>query len=64
MGTDGVNLHELSKIYNLSEHEQEICASKKRGLAIFFVGSRRFIVNLDQNIHQYEMDMQGKAGGR
>ena len=64
MGTDGVNLQELSKIYNLSEHEQEICASKKRGQAIFFVGSRRFIVNFDGNISKYERDLQGTAGGK
>ena len=62
MGTDGVNLLELSKIYNLSEHEEEICANKRRGVYIFFVGSRRFIVI--HEISEYERDLMGKGGGK
>ena len=64
MGTDGVNLLELSKIYNLSDNEQEKLAHKKRGVAIFFVGSRRFVVNFDGEISAYEMNLMGKGGGK
>lgn len=62
MGTDGVNLAELSKIYNLSEFEEERIANKKRGVSIFFVGSRRFIVS--HEISEYELALMGKGGGK
>ena len=62
MGADGMNLIELSKIYNLSEHEEEICANKRRGVSIFYVGSRRFIVI--HEISAYELDLMGKGGGK
>ena len=62
MGTDGVNLAELSKIYNLSEFEEERIANKKRGVSILFVGSRRFIVS--HEISDYELNLMGKGGGK
>ncbi|MCL1934969.1 MAG: hypothetical protein FWF57_01105 [Defluviitaleaceae bacterium] len=62
MGTDGINLQETTKIYNLSLSEQEKLEEKQRGLSIFFVGSKRFIINHD--ISSDDLALMGKGGGR
>jgi len=62
MGMDGKNLDDLSGLYSLSEQEMEILANKKRGVSIFFVGSRRFVIN--HEISQYDLDLMGKGGGK
>jgi hypothetical protein len=62
MGTDGPNLHETSKIYGLSSFEEEKLAAKQRGTSLFFVGSRRFIIQ--HEISEYELSLMGKAGGK
>ena len=62
MGTDGVNLAEASKIYNLTLSEEELLASKQRGVSLFIAGSRRFKV--EHEISEYELALMGRGGGR
>lgn len=62
MGTDGRNLQETAELYNLTEVEQDVLFSKKRGRAIFMVGSKRLLVNFD--IPAYKFAYMGKGGGR
>ena len=62
MGTDGPNLKETTKLYDLTEAEQELLLSRKRGHALFMVGAKRLHINFI--IPQYKLDYMGTAGGR
>ena len=44
MGTDGRNLHETKQLYNLTDAEEELLASKKRGNALVMIGLKRLHV--------------------
>jgi len=63
-GTDGQNLKETTALFNLTEAEQEFLSKKKRGDALFIVGSSRMKVHFDGAIPQYKLDCLGKAAGR
>lgn len=62
MGTDGRNLHETKELYNLTDAEEELLASKKRGNALVMIGSKRLHVVFE--IPEYKFEYMGKAGGR
>jgi len=62
MGTDGVNLRETAKIYNLTDAEQEKLHSKLRGWSVFIAGSRRLTVY--HKISDKNLAIMGKGGGR
>ena len=62
MGTDGPNLKETAKLYDLTEAEQELLLARKRGHALFMVGAKRLHINFE--IPDYKMFYMGKAGGR
>lgn len=62
MGTDGRNLHETKELYNLTDAEEELLASKKRGNALVMIGSKRLHVVFE--IPEYKFQYMGKAGGR
>ena len=49
-------------LYNLTDAEQELLESKRRGHALFLVGSKRLHVNFE--IPAYKFAYMGKAGGR
>lgn len=62
MGTDGPNLKETAKLYDLTEAEQELLLARKRGHALFMVGAKRLHIQFE--IPEYKHKMMGKAGGR
>lgn len=62
MGTDGTNLKETKELYNLTDAEEELLASKQRGQALLMVGSKRLRANFE--IPDYKFEYMGKAGGR
>lgn len=62
LGCDGKQLEETKKLFNLTEKEEAILASKNRGQGIFFAGSVR--LNLKIDVRPKILDMFGKAGGR
>ena len=62
MGTDGVNLKETAKIYNLTDAEQEKLHSKQRGCGVFMAGSRRLTVYF--KISESNLAIMGKGGGK
>ena len=62
MGCDGKNLQETTDLYNLTDAEQELLESKRRGHALFIIGSKRLHVNFE--IPAYKFSYMGKAGGR
>lgn len=62
MGTDGKNLAETKELYHLTDAEVELLESKKRGHALFVIGSKRLHVNFE--IPAYKLAYMGKAGGR
>lgn len=62
MGTDGKNLQETKELYNLTEAEEELIASKQRGKALMLIGSKRMSVNFE--IPEYKFAYMGTAGGR
>ena len=62
MGTDGRNLQETKELYNLTDAEEELLASKKRGNALLMIGSKRLHVVFE--IPEYKFEYMGKAGGR
>lgn len=62
MGTDGVNLEETTELFKLSEGQSEFLYKKKRGLALFIIGSNRIFVRFD--IFPIEFEYFGKGGGR
>ncbi len=59
MGTDGKNLQETRDLYNLTEAEEELLMAKKRGHALFIVGSKR--LHLHFEIPAYKFEYMGKA---
>lgn len=61
MGTDGKNLQEMNNLYNLTEAEQELLLSKKRGHALFVAGSRRMHAIFD--LADYRLEYMGRGGG-
>ena len=62
MGTDGKNLQETVDLFNLTEGEQTILASKSRGVGILFAGSVRLDMRLE--VSNEMLEMFGKGGGR
>ncbi len=62
LGTDGKNLLELKKLYNLREKEEDILLAKKRGVGVFVAGTKRFQV--DFKIPSYKFKYIGAGGGR
>lgn len=62
MGTDGQNLQETKELYSLTDAEVELLAAKKRGHALFIIGSKR--LHLYFEIPAYKFEYMGKAGGR
>lgn len=62
LGTDGPNLRETAKLYDLTEAEQELLLARKRGVALFMVGSKRF--RLSVVVPPYKMKYMGSSGGR
>lgn len=62
MGTDGPNLKETAKLYDLTDAEQELLLARKRGHALFMVGAKRLHINFD--IPDYKLLYMGTAGGR
>lgn len=62
MGTDGQNLMETKNLYSLTDAEVELLAAKRRGHALFIIGSKRLHVNFE--IPAYKFEYMGKAGGR
>lgn len=62
MGCDGKNLKETKDLYNLTDAEIELLESKKRGHALFVIGSKRLHVNFE--IPAYKFTYMGNAGGR
>ncbi|OME44166.1 hypothetical protein BSK58_04565 [Paenibacillus odorifer] len=62
MGTDGKNLQETRELYNLTDAEEELLASKKREHALLMIGSKRLHVHFD--IPEYKFAYMGTAGGR
>lgn len=61
-GTDGQNLEETDHLYNLTEAEKELLESKRRGHALFMIGSKRLHANFE--IPDYKWEYFGTAGGR
>ncbi len=62
MGSDGQNLEELKKLYNLTEAEESLIASKQRGTAVGMFGSSRLSIRFV--IPQYKLELMGSSGGR
>ncbi|PWL54482.1 MAG: hypothetical protein DBY36_02460 [Clostridiales bacterium] len=62
MGCDGKNLQETKELYNLTDAETELLESKKRGHALFVIGSKRLHINFE--IPAYKFAYMGSAGGR
>jgi hypothetical protein len=61
-GSDGQNLLETKKLYNLTNAEEELLAAKKRKHALMMIGSKRMHVNFE--IPEYKFKYFGSAGGR
>lgn len=62
MGTDGKNLEETKKLFNLTEREETILSSKNRGEGVLMAGSTR--INLAVDVMDEFLEMIGTAGGR
>lgn len=62
MGTDGQNLKETVELYNLTEAEEDLIMSKKRGAALMMIGSKKLQVEFE--IPEYKFEYMGTAGGR
>lgn len=62
MGTDGKNLADTKKLFNLTEAEESLLLSKQRGKGILFAGSSRIALKIE--IPPEFMKLMGNAGGR
>ncbi len=61
-GTDGKNLEETKKLFNLTEAEELVLEQKRRGHALLMIGSKR--LHIDFKIPKWKFDYIGTAGGR
>ena len=61
-GTDGKNLKETAEIFMLTEAEQNVLLSGKRGRALCLIGGQH--IHVDFDIPQYKLDLMGTGGGR
>ncbi len=61
-GTDGQNLKDTEKLYNLTTAESDLLFSKRRGRCLFIIGSKR--MELKVEITEREKNLFGDAGGR
>ncbi|KNZ42459.1 hypothetical protein AKG39_06565 [Acetobacterium bakii] len=62
LGTTGQNLHDLKKLYNLTEAEQEVLTAKLRGKGLFIIGRDRISMSFD--VADYKFKYFGDRGGR
>lgn len=62
MGTDGKNLADTKKLFNLTEAEESLLLSKQRGKGILFAGSSRIALKIE--IPPEFIKLMGNAGGR
>lgn len=62
MGSDGQNLMETAELYDLTDAEKDLIASKKRGSALMMIGSKKLQVQFE--IPEYKFAYFGEAGGR
>ena len=61
-GTDGKNLDETKKLYNLTKAEEELLLRQQRAVALFMCGSKKMQLNF--KLTEEELELFGKAGGR
>ena len=61
-GTDGKNLEEETELFNLTEAENELLYSQRRGHALFIAGTKKIHANFVLN--DTELRYMGNAGGR
>lgn len=59
---NGRDLKELKELYGLTDAEEEVLMSQKRGVGLLFVGSRRLVVEFE--IPKHHMELMGTGGGR
>ncbi len=62
MGCDGKNLQDTTDLYSLTEAEQELLMSKRRGEGLLMIGSKRLHAKFE--IPDYKFKYMGDAGGR
>lgn len=62
MGTDGKNLEETKKLFNLTDAEEALLLSKQRGKGILYAGAKRIPINIE--IPEELLVLMGKAGGK
>jgi len=62
MGTDGTNLEDTKKLFKLTEAEEDLLLSKKRGHALMFIGSKR--IHAEFKIGESKLKLMGNSGGR
>ena len=62
MGCDGRDLEDIISLYHLTDSEQELVYSKRRGNALCMIGSKRLHVWF--MVPEYKMNLIGKGGGR
>lgn len=62
MGCDGKNLQETKDLYNLTDAEQELLESKRRGHALFIIGSKRLHVNFEIPAYKFPIWARLAAG--
>ena len=61
-GTDGKNLEEETELFNLTEAENELLYSQRRGHALFIAGTKKIHANFV--IDDTELKYMGSAAGR
>jgi type IV secretory pathway VirB4 component len=62
MGCDGRDLEDIIELYHLTDAEQELVYSKRRGHALCMIGSKR--LHIWFLVPEYKMQLIGKGGGR
>lgn len=62
MGTDGKNLKETKELFDLTEAEEILLASKQRGRGILFAGAKRIATRVE--IPEKFLQLMGNAGGK
>ncbi len=62
MGCDGRDLEDIIALYHLTDSEQELVYSKRRGHALCMIGSKR--LHIWFLVPEYKMALIGRGGGR
>lgn len=64
LGADGQDLHDITKLFDLKEHQKDVILGGVRGRGLFIVGNEKHIVNIELPEYELKYLLSKGKGGR